>query len=118
MAITDFEATWVPRIGEDGAAEFRRYRRSLGVAWATGLVLAVAASFAFGGDTLDKLLGVVLAVGAVGAMVGFVRSQRRLAAVLSEWFGVKITAGQLPVMYPERFDAWCTKRGFHSRSRD
>jgi hypothetical protein len=115
MPKPDFETIWVPRIGERGAAEFRRYQLSLGIACAAMLVFAGAAGLAFGGGGLDKqLLGVLFAVGAVGGLVGFRRSQNRFAAVLSQWFGVKIAAGQLPLMSPGRFDAWCEKRGLRS----
>lgn len=114
MARSDFELTWVPRIGESATAALRRYRWAGGTIPAIAIVLGVAATYAFAGSTIDKLLGVVLLAGAVGAFAIFLRTQRRLAATLSEWFGVKITGGRLPKMNPTRFDAWCEERGLHT----
>ena len=111
MSPSDLKEEWVPRIGREAAAELRRYRR-IGVTTAvTAIVFAIAASFAFAGGTIDKLLGTVLLVGAAGAFAMFVRGQRSLAAALSQWFGVEITRGQLPVMTLRNFDAWCERRG-------
>jgi len=115
MAKPDFETTWVPRIGERGVVEFRRYQRSAAIATATGLVFAVGSGIAFGGSsTINTILGVVLAIAATGSFVGYVGSQIRFAAVLSDWFGVKIKGRQLPLMDTARFDAWCEKRGFQT----
>lgn len=116
MAQSDFESTWVPRIGESATAALRRYRWAGGTVPATAIVLGVAASYAFDGGTLDKLLGVVLVAGAVSAFAIFLRTQRRLAAALSQWFGVRISAGQLPLMNPKRFDAWCERAGLHGQA--
>ena len=69
------------------------------------------ASFALAGSLLYKLVGVALLVMAVGLSLTFLQGQRKVAAALSRWFEVKITAGQLPVMNPDRFDAWSKKRG-------
>jgi hypothetical protein len=114
MARSDFESTWVPRIGNGATAALRRYWCAGGTVPAIAIVLGVAATYAFAGNTLDKLLGVVLLAGAVGAFAIFVRTQRKLAAALSEWFGVKITGGRLPKMNPKRFDAWREERGLHT----
>jgi hypothetical protein len=113
MANSDFEATWTPRIGEEATAELRHFRRVIVTTSLPALVLAGGASFAFAGGTLDKLLGVALLIAAMGYPVEFLRSQRKLAAALSDRFGVKITAGQIPPMSPRRFDTWCEKRGLH-----
>jgi hypothetical protein len=106
MTNPDFEATWIPRIGEKATAELRRCRLIGMSAIVAGLVFAATASIALGGDTLDKALGVVLLAGMVGALATFISCQRKIAAAVSEWFGVRITAGQLPPMNPKRFDAW------------
>jgi hypothetical protein len=74
-------------------------------------VLAVIAALLFGTGTVGDVLGAALVAAAVGILLAFVRIQRRLAAALSRWFGVTITSGQLPLMNPRRFDAWCEKRG-------
>jgi hypothetical protein len=79
------------------------------------IVLGVAASYAFDGGVLDKLLGVVLLAGAVGAFALFFRCQHRLAAAISRWFGARVTGLQLPKMNPKRFDAWCQERGLSHR---
>jgi hypothetical protein len=106
-----FEATWIPRIGERATAELRRCRRVGMSAIVASLVFASSGSIALGGDTPDKIVGVVLLVGMVGALATFINCQRRLGAAVSEWFGVRITGGGLPKMYPKRFDEWCDERG-------
>jgi hypothetical protein len=111
MAQSSFESTWVPRIGENATSALRRYAWAAHTVPVTLIVLGVAASYAFSGGTLDVLLGVVLVAAWVGVVAIFLRTQRRLAAVLSEWFGAKITGGRLPRMNPKRFDAWCEERG-------
>jgi hypothetical protein len=107
------ETTWVPRIGEEATAELWRCRRIMPLTSPAGALLAGAGGIALSGDTLDKLLGVVLLAGAVGALATFLRCQRRLGEAISAWFGVKITGPGLPRMYPKRFDGWCQERGLH-----
>jgi hypothetical protein len=114
MPRSNFGSTWVPRIGEDAAAALRRYRWAGGTVPLTMIVLGVAATYAFEGGVLAKLLGAVLVLGAVSAFIFFLHSQRQFAAALSEWYGVNIGAGQLPLMNPTRFDAWCEKRGLRA----
>lgn len=109
MTSPDFEATWVPRIGEKAAGELRRCRRIGMGAIVASLVFASTASVALGGDTPDKVLGVVLLAAMAGGLATFINCQRRLAVALSDWFGVKISAGQLPLMNPRRFDTWCER---------
>jgi hypothetical protein len=111
MAKSDFETTWIPRIGERATAELRRCRWAGATVPATAIVLGVAATYAFDGGIFDKLLGVILMMGAVGAFVILIRCQRKLGAAVSDWFGVHITGGRLPKMNPKRFDAWCEERG-------
>jgi hypothetical protein len=113
MTASDFDATWIPRIGERGASELRRYRRVGMIAIVGGLAFAAGASIALGGDTRDKILGIVLLAGMVGALATFINCQRRLAKTVSEWYGVRISAGQLPVMNPTRFDTWRDRVGLH-----
>jgi hypothetical protein len=102
---SDFEAIWVPRIGKEAAEELRRARR-LAMMWPVALVFAGGA-----GVLVEKGIlvgGAVCAALAAYIFVAFVRAQRRIAAALSRWFGVKIKG--LPKMNPERFDAWCQER--------
>jgi hypothetical protein len=70
-----------------------------------------AAGLLIGTSTLGDVLGVLCALIVVGALTAFFRAQNRLAAVLSEWYGVKITGRGLPAMNPKRFDGWCQERG-------
>jgi hypothetical protein len=42
-------------------------------------------------------------------IVIFIRTQRRIAAAMSDWFGVKVKG--LPLMNTKDFDAFCRKRG-------
>jgi hypothetical protein len=83
----------------------------------TAAILGVAANFAFLGGVLDEVLGGILIVGAVGAVVILFRYQRRLIAAISDWFGVKISSGQLPIMSPGRFDSWCERVDLHGQAR-
>lgn len=113
MASANFDATWIPRIGERGAFELRRGRK-IALAVATVVpVLAVVAGVLFAVGGLGNLLGAILMVVVAGCCAMFVRAQMRLAAAMSEWFGVKIRGGQIPKMNPTRFDTWCDARGLH-----
>lgn len=103
------QATWVPRIGEEATTELARYRK-MGVAGPAVPFLAIAAGLLVGHGPLADVVGVTFVVIACCIVAEFVRRQRRLAATLSMWFGVKVTAGQLPLMNPSRFDAWREKR--------
>jgi hypothetical protein len=114
VARPDFQDTWVPRIGEEATAELRRYRYVVGLGPFTMCVFCGAAGLVFGKGTLYDLLSVALVAVAVRVFVAFLRSQRRFAEALSYWFGVRIQAGQLPIMNPSRFDAWREKRGLRS----
>jgi len=107
-----FEDTWLPRIGPKATAQLRRSSHLSLALSLTCFAAAIAASFAFGSaTTLGTLLGVGLAAVAITAFVGRIRSQGRLAAALSEWFGVRIAWHELPSMGGlSRFDAWCRKR--------
>ncbi|HEV3322884.1 MAG TPA: hypothetical protein VG147_11940 [Solirubrobacteraceae bacterium] len=110
MAKPDFEATWYPRIGKDAAEELRRGRKivTFGIA---SPVFAVAAGLLIGTGTLDDVIGAASAAVVVVYIALFIRAQVRIAAALSEWYGVKIRG--LPKMNPKRFDAWCEARGLH-----
>jgi hypothetical protein len=110
MAKPEFEATWIPRIGEEAAEELRRGRK-IAVIGVLIPVLSAAAGLLIGTGTVNDLIGAALASMAAGIVVAFLRAQRRIAAALSRWFGVKITGGRLPKMNPKRFDAWCQERG-------
>ena len=113
VASTTLQTTWIPRIGEEATAELGRYRKTGGLGLAMPL-LAAAAGLLFGTGIRDNLIAVVLVAVAVSILVAFVSSQRTLAAALSSWFEVRITAGQLPLMNPTRFDAWREKRKLRS----
>ncbi len=72
-------------------------------------LVAGAAGLLIGPNAASDLLGVLLAIVVVGYLAAFIGAQRRLAAALSQWFGVKISAGQLPLMNQKRFDTWCER---------
>jgi hypothetical protein len=108
MAERDFEATWYPRIGKDAAEELRRWRK-LTIFGVTVPLFAIAAGLLIGTGTVNDLIGVALAAVVVGYFVMYIDAQRRIAAAMSDWFGVKIKG--LPKMNPKRFDAWCQERG-------
>jgi hypothetical protein len=106
---SDFESTWIPRIGERATAELRRYRRAGLTVPLTACALGAAGIYAFHGGLLDKLLGGVLMAGAIGAFVILIRCQLRVKAAISDWFGVKIRG--LPLMNTKDFDGYCQKQG-------
>jgi hypothetical protein len=108
-AKSNFQATWIPRIGERATAELRRCRWAGLTVPLTTCVLGAAGLYALHGDWLDQLLGGVLMAGAVGALVIFFRCKHRLEAAVSDWFGVKIKG--LPLMNTKDFDAFCQKQG-------
>ncbi len=109
VAKSNFEATWIPRIGERATAELRRYRWAGCTMPLTAALLGAAANFAFDGDLLYKFVGVALLAGAVGAFAIFFYRLRRFKAAVSDWFGVKVKG--LPLMNPKDFDAFCQKQG-------
>ena len=108
MAESDFEGTWYPRIGKDAAEELRRYRR-ITIFGISSPLFVVGASLLIGNGTLDDIIGVALASVFVVYIVMFIGAQRRIAAVMSDWFGVKIKG--IPMMTPKKFDAWSQARG-------
>lgn len=112
MRKSELEAIWTPRIGSTATEEMRRYRRTGVIGMALPL-LAGAAGVLIGTSTLGDILGAALAVVVAWRLAEFIRAQRRLAAAMSEWFGIKISAGQLPLMNPNRFDAWRERNDLH-----
>lgn len=114
MAKEDFEATWYPRIGKDAAEELRRGRKIVTFGIVTP-VFAIGAGLLIGTSTLSDVIGVVLALVVAIYIVMFIDAQRRIAAAMSKWFGVKISAGQLPLMNPKRFDAWSKRANLHAQ---
>ncbi len=117
MAKSDFEATWYPRIGKDAAEELRRFRKIVVMFALPAPLAGGVAGILIGTGTVNDVIGGILAVAAAGYIVMFINAQRKIAAALSDWFGVKITGGQLPKMNPKRFDAWCQERGLHHEDR-
>jgi hypothetical protein len=99
-------------MGEKAAEELRRGRKISLLCIPSGL-FAAAAGLLIGTGTLNDIIGVVLAAIGAGPILMFVDAQRRIAAALSDWFGVKIKG--LPKMNPKRFDAWCEERGLSHR---
>lgn len=110
MTRSDFEAIWLSRIGEEATTELRRGRKIAGIGM-TMPIFAIAAGLLIGTSTRNDVIGVALVLVAGGYFVALIRAQRRIAAALSRWFGVKIKG--LPKMNPKRFDDWCQKRGLH-----
>jgi choline-glycine betaine transporter len=110
MAKPDFEATWYPRIGKNAAEELRRGRKivTFGI---VSPVFAVAAGLLIGTGTVDDVLGFASATVVAVYVALFIHAQVRIAAALSEWYGVKIRG--IPVMTPRRFDEFAEKRGLH-----
>jgi len=109
MVKPDFDATWVPRIGRRAAGELRRLR-SIGLIVATVVpVVAVAAGVLFAVGGVGNLLGALLVVALTVCIVLFIRAQIRLAAAMSDWFGVKVKG--LPLMNIKDFDVFCQKQG-------
>ncbi|HEV3093977.1 MAG TPA: hypothetical protein VGY30_05625 [Solirubrobacteraceae bacterium] len=108
MAEQDFEATWYPRIGEKAAEELRRFRR-ITIFGIGSPVFAVAAGLLIGTGAVGDVIGAASAAVMVVYIALFIGAQMRIAAALSDWFGVKLKG--IPVMNPKRFDAWCQVRG-------
>lgn len=117
MVGSDFQATWVPRIGEEATGELRRFRKICGFGMSTP-VFAGAAGLLFAANSpLDDLLAVLCSAVAIGFLVGFINGQKRLAEAMSRWYGVRIQVGQLPPMSVGRFDTWREKRGLRLPDR-
>jgi hypothetical protein len=111
MVKPDFEATWYPRIGKDAAEELRRGRKIVTFGIATPL-FAVGAGLLIGTGVRNDMIGVALAAVVAVYIVMFIRAQRRIAAAMSDWFGVKIKG--LPRMNTKRFDDWREKCGLRT----
>jgi hypothetical protein len=112
MASPTFEEMWLPRIGERATAQLRRSAYLWMVVGPGVLGLAIASSFAFGGGTTSgAVLGVVEVAIAVAAFAAGTRSRMKLAAAVSQWFGVKIGWWEMPRMSRAQFDAWQQRRG-------
>jgi hypothetical protein len=74
-------------------------------------LFAAGAGLLIGTGVLDDVIGAALAAVAATYIGMFIRAQMRIAAALSEWYGVKIRG--IPVMNPKRFDEWRQARGLH-----
>ena len=106
-----FDDIWVPRIGSVAAAELRRNGYFTLAVGPLGLALAVGSSFAFGaGTAMGVALGVVCVLVIVGIFSPWLRGRMRVAAALSQWFGVHIGWQEMPSMRPSQFDPWCRRR--------
>lgn len=114
MARSDFQATWVPRIGEEATAELRRFRKISGLGMLTPVFAGAAGLLFARNGALDDLLAVLCSTVAIGLLTALINGQKRLAEAMSYWFGVRIQAGQLPPMSVGRFDSWRQKRGLRS----
>jgi hypothetical protein len=108
VAKPDLEATWYPLIGKDAAEELRRGRKISILCIPSGL-FAGAAGLLIGTGTLNDIIGVALVAIGASPIVMFIRAQKRIAAAMTEWYGVKIKG--LPKMNTKRFDDWREKRG-------
>jgi hypothetical protein len=117
LAKQDLDAIWTPRLGEKGVEELRHLRRTGFIGMAM-LPVVAGAGLLIGTSTLGNVLGAALAAVVAWRLLVFFGAMRRLAAALSEWYGVKIGGGQLPPMNPNRFDAWAKKRGLHRRDEE
>ncbi len=73
--------------------------------------LAVIGGLLLGGDVAANVIAAVSLMLGLAMLAALIRGQKRVAAALSRWFGVKISMGQLPLMKPNRFDAWCERVG-------
>ncbi len=115
IAKPDFEATWYPRIGKDAAEELRRGRKivTFGI---VSPVFAVTAGLLIGTSIVGDVIGAASAAVVVVYLALFIGAQIRIAAALSEWYGIKISAGQLPLMNPKRFDSWSQRYGLQAQS--
>ena len=103
MTKADFQDAWVPRIGEEATAELRRYR-DLGL-WDGDGVRDRRGHIVCRKSSLYDLLAAVCSR-RLWYIIKLINGQKRLAAALSRWFGVRIKSGQLPPMNPKRFDSW------------
>jgi hypothetical protein len=69
----------------------------------------VAAGVLFAAGGIGDVLGALLVVTLTVCIVSFIKAQLRLAAAMSDWFGVKVKG--LPLMNTNDFDAFCRKQG-------
>jgi hypothetical protein len=112
--MADFETIWPPRIGAEATAELRRYRKSGLLAPIGMCVFAGGAGVLFGQSTLSDVIAVTLVLATIGLLAVLLAGQRRFAAALGRWFGVKVTVKQIPIMSPKHFDRWQEQRGLNA----
>jgi hypothetical protein len=108
MTKQELETTWIPRIGETATNELYRFRK-IAIYGTASPIFAVAAGLLIGTSALGDVIGAVSTAAVVAYVVMFIRGQMRIAAALSEWYGVKIRG--IPKMNPKRFDTWAQARG-------
>jgi hypothetical protein len=112
MATSDYDETWVPRIGPDAA---RQLRRSGSVSLLV-LPMVLVSGVAYG--DLEGINSIYVLVFWFAAFLlslltftAWLRGRIELARAVSAWYGTSISWLALPRMRPASFDAWCARRG-------
>lgn len=113
-----FDELWVSRIGVEGARQLRRTSVVGVLVPPTMFGLACVASVLLAGATVGVLLGVALIAVDVFLFASLLRSRRRLADVLTRWFGFEITSARLPRFRIGDFDDWCQSRALGTPGSD
>lgn len=112
MAQTDFDQTWVPRVGEKAARRLHRGDSMLLWLPVMFFIVTVALGALNGAQATSTFICalVTLAVWIVTFAV-WMRSRILLAREMSEYLESKVTWIELPRMSPRGYDAWCRRRG-------
>lgn len=112
MAGATFDHIWAPRIGAEATKQLQRSAGFALVALPAMYGLAIASSFLLGSGRIA--LGVVAIVLTMTLFVAWIRTRIKLAAAVSDWYGVKIGWQELPRMRSgAKFDEWCSHRGLN-----
>jgi hypothetical protein len=108
----DFEDTWVPRIGAEATERLRQSANYYLTTIPLMFAFAIASSFLLSSSNSSEFaLGVVAVLLTTALFILGIRSRIRLAAAVSEWFGVKVGWWEMPRMRTQQFDEWCSERG-------
>lgn len=107
-----FRLIWEPRIGAQASAELRLYKMRQVTLNPLAVVLGCGGGALVGSRATASVVVAIAAFAVGAAAIGVtIVSQMRFARALSEWFGVRVRARDVPKMRSPEFDAWVACRG-------
>jgi hypothetical protein len=115
MTEAGFNQIWVPRIGEQAAAQLRRSGNLmlavLPMIFACGFALGALDGLSATSTLVFWIAGALVSIATFGV---WLHGRIVLARELSRWFGRRLSWFQLPRLRPGSFDAWCRRLGLQA----